>query len=71
MELIEGKLYLKKDLQKYLSDMGIPCSTPTLIKYEAEGIIISPRTSTKWRVYTADEIREIGLILTKRMRPNG
>jgi len=65
MDLIDDKLYFKKDLQVHLKMLGLPYSYPTILSYERKGLIPSPRRNiesfkTKWRVYTGKEIKEIG-----------
>jgi len=71
MKIDRNKLYLKRDLQLYLKELGLPCSYPTIIKYERMGIIPSPRRTIagfehKWRLYTGKEIKKIASILRRR-----
>lgn len=65
------KLYYRSDLEKYLKKQGLPHSHPTIIRYEKAGIIPSPRNqiqTQKSRVYTWEEILEIGKILKDKIR---
>jgi len=56
-------IYLKQHLLNALKKAGLPCSYPTLVRYEVKGII--PKTGRvtskhrKWRVYTQDDIDAI------------
>lgn len=55
----ESMKYLS-DLQKALKEAGLPYSKSTIIyKYEAPGIIPSPRNKlNNWRTYTEEQITE-------------
>jgi len=71
-EIQDNKLYLKKDLLKYLGDKGLPCSYPTLLKYEKLGVIPLPKGGidsfrSRWRVYTGKEIKKIAILLKKKL----
>ena len=64
MKLEKYQLYFSKTLLDYLKSKNLPHSKPSLIRYENEGIIQSPRTQVgsgkySWRVYTGEEIEQI------------
>ena len=72
----DDKIYLKRDLIAHLRSLGLPCSHPTIVKYEKLGIIPSPRRKINrddqpdWRIYTGKELKEIGKILREQIKPN-
>jgi hypothetical protein len=73
MKLDNDKEYYMKDLRRYLQSQQIPCSKPTLYKYEMEGVFKPRRKSIfgrTTRVFSADELIHIGELVKKRMGDN-
>jgi hypothetical protein len=63
---ITKKLYSKKHLLDALRAEGLPCTYPTLLKYERLNVINKPKETItfddrEWRLYTRDEIEIITL----------
>lgn len=61
---MEEKFYTKKHLLVALKAADLPCSFPTLIRYEKTGKIPRPTkiicfSDRIWRIYTQIEIDEI------------
>lgn len=57
-------LYSKKHLLQALREAGLPCSYPTLVRYEKEGIVSKPAgmvgyMDREWRFYTQEEIEQV------------
>ena len=60
----QEKFYTKQHLLKALKQAGLPCSYPTLIRYETLGKINKPEKTIsfndrEWRLYTRVEIDDI------------
>lgn len=73
MRFENDKEYYMKDLRKYLADEGIPCSKPTLYKYEMEGVFRPQRKNIfgrATRVFTGLEIVTIAELVKARMLQN-
>lgn len=61
METQLNKMYSKKHLLNALRAEGLPCTYPTILKYEREHLINKPYgmvvfDDRKWRFYTKGEI---------------
>jgi len=68
-----NKLYFAKDLRLHLKKLGLPCSRPTLVGYESEGIIPKPEKiiklgNNKARVYSWKMIERIAEIIKSRQK---
>ena len=56
-------IFSKKHFLKALKEAGLPCTYPTLIKFENKGIIDKPKqmqsmNKHEWRFYTEDEMEK-------------
>lgn len=68
------KMYMKKHLRRYLHQLGIPSSRPTILSYEQKGLIPVPKHDDimggferKWAMYTGAEIIQIGESLKRKL----
>jgi len=60
---MDNKTENKKQLFKAMKKAGVPCSYPTLLIYEAKGVIPQPvRNSNNNRIYSKEDIQ---LIISK------
>lgn len=57
------KLYGKQHLMEALKKEGLPCTKPTLLEYERQGIIPAPETivvgSSRVPLYSKGELKNI------------
>jgi hypothetical protein len=59
-----NELIGKKQLLQALKDAGLPCTYPTLLRFERMGLIAKPASlvayeDRSWRFYTVEELRII------------
>ena len=67
------KIYSKKILLDRLQELKLPCTYPSLLRYERNGLIKKPVNmivfnDRSWRMYTNKEINEIIEILKKHVK---
>jgi len=59
---MKKEIYTKQDLYNALKEAGLPCSRPTVIRYEKLGLIAKNKTLKGWKkatvIYTEAEIKK-------------